>query len=113
MNFLLRTVAAYPEQCINEFCFTTPGPAVRRDFDGAKSWCAEDSSQLAVVNDSNSQQMLTQFLSYSQLKEPAFINVRIYDQWVESTWFLVNGSKYFGKYNTLLILTKSMLYARN
>ena len=71
---------------------------MRRDFEGAKSWCSEKSSQLAAVTDGRTQQMLTQFLLNSQLNEPAFINIRIYEHQTQTTWFLVNGKQYYGKF---------------
>src|SRR5688572_23299319 len=90
-----KHVSSFTATCIGEFCFTTPGSSEMKNFDDAKSWCNAHNSTLAVVNDSETQTELTQFLNPLRVDLTMFINIKLSQQ--GGLWVIVDGTIYTGK----------------
>ena len=79
---------------------------VPKTFNDALSWCETDdtnfNSSLAVVDDTNTQMALARFLNSSSYSSttPLFIDLKLSQQ-QPSTWYLVNGTAYKGKFTLL------------
>lgn len=101
----MKETVSFIELCIGEFCFATPDSNELKNFSDAKSWCTDIGSALAVVNDSDTQLALTQFLMSSNMSAMMFINIKLNQQSIANTWFVVNGSNYIGSccYKILLL----------
>lgn len=94
----MKQTASCIESCMGEFCFATPNSSELKNFNDAKTWCANNNSVLAVVKDIGTQLALTQFLMSSNTSAMMFLNIKLYQQQQPNTWFLVNGSAYIGNF---------------
>lgn len=93
---VIQSVSTDLEGHIGELYFKIPN--VTGTFTEAVSWCEmNNNSTLIIANDSSTQMALSKFLNSSQPTSLMYIDVKLYKN-EANTWFLLNGSKYLGKF---------------